>query len=278
MAQHGTSYRAVDTLEIPTPGADPESTLRGVLEAARALRERHPDTRALGITLPGTLNTLTGIAGNMPHLPGEWEGVNVRAIAEGLLGLPVATVNDSRAFTLAEATLGAGRDARIVVGITLGTGIGNGTTVRGELLENESGNTGGDFGHHVVMADGDTCACGGRGCLETLARSELLIRATGLPSTKDVFEAAQKGEVTAARAVAEYIDGLAIGMANLHTVICPDVFVVGGGVAAAGDQILVPLREAVRSRVRFDDPASVNIVAATLGSHSGAIGAALCAR
>jgi len=260
--------------ESATRGDNPLEVLAQVAQIVAGLRAAHPHVNGVGVSLPGSVNRLAGTTGVVPNLPGSWSGTRARDVLRELIGLPVEVINDARAFTLAEARHGAGRGHRVIVGVTLGTGLGNGLVVDGDLLENGSGMSGGDIGHQVIQVDGDPCSCGGRGCVETRASTGTLLRGAGVPTVREAFAAASAGNPTAVAAVEAYIAHLATALANLHTLVCPDVYVIGGGIAAAGEQLLVPLQQAVRSRVRFDDPQRVRLVAAELGPFAGAIGVA----
>jgi len=260
--------------ESATRGDDPLEVLAQVAQITAGLRAAYSHLGGVGVSIPGSVNRLAGTTGVVPNLSGSWSGTRVRDVLTELIGLPVEIVNDARAFTLAEARHGAGRGHRVVVGVTLGTGLGNGLVVDGDLLENGSGMSGGDIGHQVIQADGDPCPCGGRGCVETLASTGTLLRDAGTPTVREAFAAAAAGNPTAVAAVEAYVDHVATALANLHTLVCPDVYVIGGGIAAAGEQLFEPLQQAVRSRVRFDDPGRVRLVAAELGPFAGAIGVA----
>ncbi len=267
----------VDSRETPTRDAGTRQVLTQIAGVVEEYRDGNRPIAGLGVSFPGSVNRLSGMTGTVPNLRGSWSGVQVRDILEALTGLPTSVVNDARAFTIAEARCGAGRHSRIVVGVTLGTGLGNGITVDGDILENAAGMSGGDLGHQVILAGGAPCPCGSQGCVETLASTSTLCREAGLPTVRAVFEAAGRGEPSAAAAVDNYIAHVALALANVHTLLCPDLYVIGGGIAAAGDQLLGPLTNAVRSQVRFDDPSNVHLAIAELGHTAGAFGAALLA-
>ena len=191
--------------------------------------------------------------------------------------MPVALINDARAFTLAESRMGAAAGCPTVVCLTLGTGVGGGVVVDGRLRFGPSGRAG-ELGHQVIEVDGPRCGCGNRGCLEAFAAGAVLCRAGGRETPEAVFAAAAAGDARAAAAVREAVGRLAVGIANLLTVLWPERVVVGGGVAGAGDQLFGPLRAAVAAAAPLVDPASYAIVPAALGPGAGAIGAALWAR
>lgn len=262
--------------ECRTIGQTADKILQQVADIATGLAADAGPVGALGFSLPGAIDRKAGTAGVMPNLPGSWHDLPVRAIVEDLTGLPTSVVNDARAFTLAESRLGAGRGLGIVVGVTLGTGFGGGVAIRGQLHEGASGFAG-EIGHQILAIGGERCGCGNLGCAETFVRTQTLLEATGLPSVHTVFTRATQGDAAAAAAVDSYITHLAVALANVHTVLCPDAFVIGGGIAAAGPQLLVPLLERIRALITFDRPESVELRQAELGPIAGAIGAGLLA-
>ena len=188
----------------------------------------------------------------------------------------MALINDARAFTLAESRMGAAAGCPTVVCLTLGTGVGGGVVVDGRLRFGPSGRAG-ELGHQDIDVDGPPCGCGNRGCVEAFAAGAVLCRLGGRATPEAVYAAAAAGDERAAAAVQAVIGRLAVGIANLVTVLWPERVVVGGGVAAAGDRLFGPLRAAVAAAAPLVDPAAYEIVPAALGPGAGAIGAALWA-
>src|SRR5437016_7356912 len=117
-----------------------------------------------------------GITRFIPNIPGHWEGVQVTAPMTDAVRSPVRLINDARAFALAEHGLGAGRGARAMLGITLGTGVGGGLILDGHLYLGHEG-TAGEFGHQTILPDGPLCNCGNHGCLEALDRADAIYAA-----------------------------------------------------------------------------------------------------
>ena len=191
---------------------------------------------------------------------------------------------------------GAGRGASIVVGITLGTGIGGGVVIEGRLLFGIDG-TAGEVGHQIIHPYGPPCGCGSRGCLEAHA-SGPAIAAAGMKVVRQgrttrirdmiggdlnaitpevIVRAAEAGDPVAREILEESGFYLGIGVANLITLFSPEVVVIGGGVAKAGEWLLEPIRRVVAERCRVTPLERVRILPAALGGLSGAIGAALWA-
>ncbi len=273
---HG-SIEVIETTSEPTradrgPGAVVERVGRIGAERIAAVGP----VAAAAVTLPGTFDTADGTAKVLPNLPG-WAGAPVRDSIAGALGVPTSLINDARAFALAESVLGAARGLSTVVCMVLGTGVGGGVVIGGRLHLGHSGMAG-EIAHQTVLPDGPLCGCGNRGCAESLTRADVFCEAGGRATPEQVYAAAASGDARAQAAIDQVVRYLAIAMANAHMLLAPDAFVVGGGVAAAGDALLVPLTAEVRRRVTLDEPANVRVLAAQLGSSAGAVGAALWAR
>jgi len=251
---------------------------------------------AVGIGVPGLYDPQTGITRFLPNLPTAWRDVPLGPEIERAVGCPVFLINDARAFALGEATWGAGRGARIVVGITLGTGIGGGVVIEGRLLLGIDG-TAGEVGHQIINPYGPRCGCGSRGCLEAHA-SGPAIAAAGMKAVRQgrttqirdlvdgdlnavtpevVVRAAELGDPVAIEILEEIGFYLGIGVANLITLFSPEVVVIGGGVAKAGKWLLDPVRRIVTERCRVTPVERVRILPAALDGMGGAVGAALWA-
>jgi glucokinase len=235
---------------------------------------RWPDTASIGVGVPGVYDPAAGETRFLVNLPGDWNGVPVAAPMRARLGLPVALINDARAFGLAELRLGAGRGAASIVGLTLGTGFGGVIAIDGRVLMGHDG-TAGEAGHQTIDPDGPSCNCGNRGCLEAFARADRLAEACAAPTAEVAVERARAGDAAAIAGLERVGRYLGIGIANLITLLCPDRVVIGGGIAAAGDLLLAPARDEIRRRVTMTSLAETEIVLATLGIWAGAIGAAV---
>jgi glucokinase len=250
----------------------------------------------VGIGAPGVLDLERGITRFLPNLPGEWRNVPLRATIEQKVGLPVSLLNDVRSFTLGEKTFGAGRDVDTLVGIAIGTGIGGGLIISGKLHLGLEG-TAGEVGHQIVDPYGPRCGCGSRGCLEAFASGPAITamalkaitqgRTTRIAElvsydlnrvTPEVVSRAARGGDPVAREIFEQAGFyIGIGVANLITIISPQMVVIGGGVAQAGDLLFDPIRRAARESVHVTPFDQVRIVPGELGTDAGLIGAAVWA-
>src|SRR6266508_1966679 len=225
----------------------PEGVVRRLAEVGREALERHGAVGTVGVGVPGVFREDTGRAVLLPNLPGVWDGVPVRDPLAAALGRPVAMVNDARAFSLAEPLL-------------------RGTGGVGEI------------GHQTVLLGGPRCGCGNSGCAEALTRADVFARLGGRATAEEVYGAARAGDATALAAVEHVVQWLGVALANAYVLLAPDAFVVGGGIAAAGDLLLGPLEAAVRRHVFIVPPERIRVLPAALGSYAGAIGAALFGR
>ncbi len=268
-----------------------ELLVREVSEA----RDARPGATAVGLGIPATLDHATGVAVSAVNLP--LTDVPIREVVAERVGLPVFVDNDANVAALAEYLFGAAQGKPNTVMLTVGTGIGGGLILEGEVYRGATG-AGAELGHTVIQADGPPCQgnCPNHGCVEALASGTALGRegraaAESAPDSalgqllaageaidgKAVTEAALAGDATSI-AVFELIGGrLGVACSSFANIFQPDAIVVGGGVIAAGDLLLEPARREIRERALTPMNATP-ILAATLGADAGVIGAAALAR
>jgi len=266
--------RVLAQASAPTRSAGgPEDVLARVAELGRTTAAPFGRVASAGVGLPGHFDPVAGTASLLPNLRGEWLGQPIAApLADGL-GVPVALVNDVRAMTLAELRLGAGRGAQDLVCVALGTGVGGGVVIGGRVHLGLG--HAGEIGHTTVLPDGPLCGCGNRGCLDRVAAASAIAAAAGCASVEEAVHAAGSGDARARDALAEAGRHVGLALAGAIVLLWPQRVVVGGGVAAAGELLLGPLREEVRRRARVAPLDAIPIVPAQLGAGAGAIGAAL---
>ncbi len=251
---------------------------------------------SVGVGAPGLVD-VDGVLRFAPNLPGVVD-VPLRAAIEARLpGTTVRIENDASAAAWAECRLGAAHGAGHALMATLGTGIGGGIITGGRLLRGASGFAG-EIGHMVVDPHGPPCPCGKRGCWERLASGSGLGRLAREAAVADprsrmvdlaggdadgvrgehVTRAAAEGDAQARAVMDRFAWWVALGLANLVAILDPERIVLGGGLVASGEVLLVPVREAFAELVEGGEHRpEVAIVAATLGERAGAIGAALLA-
>ncbi len=271
----GDDWQTVDRGHVPTLAAEgPDAVIGRLADTAAAACARWPGVTTVGIGVPGLYDPARGTTRFLVNVPGAWADRPVADPVSAALGLPVALINDARAFGLAELRLGAGRGASTVVGLVLGTGVGGFVAVAGQVHQGHDG-TAGEVGHQTINPDGPWCGCGNRGCLEAYARADQLALACGAASPEAAVEAARRGERRALDGLVQVGRYLGIGIANLISILSPDRVVIGGGVAAAGDLLLDPIRAELRGRVHATSLEAVELVTAELGTWAGSIGAAV---
>ena len=220
---------------------------------------------------------------------GGWGERNVSAQLSGLLdGLKVLVGNDANVAALGEIWMGAAKGAKNAVMVTLGTGVGGGVGVNGKVIDGVHG-AGGEIGHITVNRhETAVCGCGKRGCLEQYSSATGVVRCMKKlldenPDTpcvlrgtefaaKDVFDAARNGDALAAREVDEMSDTLGMALANIASTVDPEAFLVGGGVARAGDVLFAPLNKHFKEYA-FKSCRETPIKQASLGNDAGIYGA-----
>ena len=275
LERDGLSQSVLATGQVPTDTSRGErSVVEQMIEIARASFRDLGLMETVGVGVPGLYDPVGGTTRFMPNVPGKWAGVPVAAEVSAAVLAPARLINDARAFTLAEHRLGAGRGVESMLGITLGTGIGGGLILGGDLYMGHDG-TAGEFGHLTIQPDGPACNCGSRGCLEALARADAIAAACGQATVEMSVQAARAGDRRAQQGLTEVGQFLGIGVGIVLALLSVDRVVVGGGVAAAGEMLLEPLRAEIRRRVFITDLDAVDVVVAELGIWAGAIGAAV---
>ncbi len=252
---------------------------------------REGDLAGIGIGSPGPLNRETGTVLETPNL--GWTDFPLRELVSRAVGLPATLDNDANCATYGEWWMGAGQGAEILVGLTLGTGIGGGLVIGGEIHHGAS-DAAGEFGHMTIDSTGRKCKCGNYGCLEAYASGpniaaraiegieagaesvlvDLVQGALGEITAATVYEALILGDGYASEVMTETAKFLGVGIANLINALNPDAVVIAGGVTRAGDHLFQPLRKEVRRRAFRSAVEACRILPAALPDTAGVIGAA----
>lgn len=247
----------------------------------------------IGIGAPGPLNVKKGIINFAPNLPG-WEGVPLKKILEDEFNMKVVLENDANAAAWGERCFGAGQGVNNLVCFTLGTGIGGGIIIEGNIYHGSNYGAA-ELGHMTVNKDGPRCNCGNYGCLEAYSS------ATGIKnriksrikkgvkshfltfdndhliesmSLKSIFETARMGDDLTQRVVEEAIAYLGIAIANIANMLNPEMIILIGGITNEGDNLLNPLKKEVAGRTLNSNYKFLKIVIGKLGDLAGALGAA----
>ncbi len=234
----------------------------------------------MGIGFPGLIDEGSGTVTDSPNAP-YLNGVNVKEIIEEELGIPVIIGNDATLAAYAEYILGAGEGKRIVVCLTIGTGLGGGAVIYGDLLTGVSG-CAMEIGHTIVQKGGWECRCGRKGCLEAYVSSYGLERFYlekwgDSISSFEIIDRAKKGDEKSQKVVDSMVDFLSVGLVNVVHTFNPDVVVLSGGIVDHYPEIVTKAEGRLKG-LAFPLPArDVVLRRAKLGEFSGAIGAYLMA-
>jgi glucokinase len=261
--------------ELATPLESQAALLDGLETAVRDVLDG--DVAAVGFGIPSRVDRTTGVVAPSVNVP--LGGIALREAMSERLGVPIAIENDANAATFAEFVAGAGRDVQSMVMLTLGTGVGGGAVLDGVLFRGWA-----EFGHMVIVEGGEPCfgACTGHGHLEAYV--------SGSAATRDaqrvfgpaadahrLVRLAQEGDHEAVEVLGGIGRHLGTGIGSLVNIFDPEIVVIGGGFAAAGDFILEPALEVARVEALEPAKQRVTIVRARLGTMAGVIGAGLIA-
>lgn len=271
-----------------------DDIFRAITEAARKCEkaiEKKGKIIAVGAAVPAIVNIADGIILKAPNLP-SLDGVRFSDALSGELNLPVILENDANSAAIGEHWLGASKDFINSICVTLGTGVGGGIILSGEILRGIDG-TAGEIGHICVEPFGAPCRCGSRGCVEQYSSATAVVRISQelenqypqsvlvkklIKKTRrtslDVYEAGKAGDELALEAFRQMGFYLGIALADLVNVLNPEVIVIGGGAAAGWDLFVRQIREQIDGRA-FKEPAErVEILRGKLGDNAGTLGVA----
>ena len=250
------------------------------------------DLKAVGIGLPGILVPDTGVAPFCTNL--GWHQVPLIDLMRTHIDVPIYGGNDATVAALAESVSGVSAGYASSVFLTLGTGVGGGLVFDGKVYSGPHG-VGSELGHMIVAIDGELCSCGNRGCWERYASATALIRmgreaaekhpdsalaktASDAITAKTVVDAAKAGDGPAMEVFDRYVYYITVGLVSIINYTDPDIIALGGGVSAAGEFLLAPIRKKLAEMVFYKKMPYARIELATLGNDAGIIGAAMLGR
>jgi len=283
-------------MSIPTLAREGHDTVMDrmadlFLDVIKAAGMKKKDIGGIGIGVPGVLDLEKGETLFLPNLPGTWPHVPLQDTITRLTGLPTALLNDVRSITNGEWRFGAGRGVDTIAVFAVGTGIGGGLVVNGQLHLGIGG-TGGELGHTMIDFNGPRCGCGNNGCLEAYA-SGPAISAMGMKAVSQglttkianlceydlnritpelIAEAAETGDEVAEEIYEKAGYYIGIAAANICASIGPRRIIIAGGVAQAGKLLLAPIRRTLKERVHIMPVEQVEVVSSKLGDNAGVIG------
>ncbi len=249
------------------------------------------DIRAVGIGTPGTVDSEKGIIVYANNL--IVDNFPITKVMNDSLDIPVYVANDADCAALGEVTSGAAKGCTNAIILTLGTGVGGGLVLNGEIYKSSFPGAG-ELGHHVIAYNGRQCNCGRKGCFEQYGSATALISdaqeaAKNNPDSrlnyytdgilskmnaKVPFDAAQDGDIIAQGVVDQYLNYLACGIANMVNIFKPEMIIIGGGVSRQKENLTKPLTQKVTQQI-YAQEMKTKIEVATLGNDAGIIGAAM---
>lgn len=281
---------------IPRPESEVCDSMAEVAkQAIKKAKLKMEDIAQIGIGVPGAVNPETKVVETSPNLFfHNWE---VGKMMEERLKKEVKIENDANAAAWGEYIAGSAKGCRNAVAITLGTGVGGGIIIDGNLYSG-SNFAGAELGHMVIVKDGKECGCGRKGCWEAYASATALINMTkdaiknenaefsymlkavdgdlNNVNGKTPFDAMFAGDSTGKAVVEQYVSYLATGLVNVINIFQPDILCIGGGVSKQGENLLAPVRAIVeKERITKDNNKQTILCTATLGNDAGIIGAAM---
>lgn len=244
------------------------------------------EVASIGIGSPGKCISDKKIISYVCNID-DFNNTHIESEIRQYIDLPVYLENDANCAAVGENVCGASKGVKNSIAITLGTGIGGGVIIDGKLLTGFNYG-GGEVGHHVIVFDGEKCGCGRKGCWEAYASATALIRQAKIAAIRNpqsklntqqeidakfVFDMADEGDETAKKIIDKYLDYLSVGLVNMINIFQPEIIVIGGGISAQGEKILVPIRQRVNREI-YAGKLETKIVQAQLGNDAGIIGAA----
>jgi glucokinase len=293
--EHG---QILEEIRRPTPSTNPQETAEVIAEVVDLLKSKFDDVIAVGLGAAGFVDEARSTVLFAPNL--AWRDEAIKEKVETRVGLPVVVENDANAMAWGEARFGAGRGEGFLVCVTLGTGIGGGIIIDGNLYRGRFG-IGAEFGHVRVVPNGRRCGCGNRGCWEQYASGNALVHeardlarvapamaarllelGNGRPegiNGPEITQAAREGDPAALECFRTIAQWTGQGLADLAAILDPGAFIIGGGLSDAGDVLIEPIREAFASALTGrGHRVMADIRIAELGSSAGIVGAADLAR
>jgi predicted NBD/HSP70 family sugar kinase len=267
-AQHTLSYRHQAASSVPEAAAMFRDLVEG---SGRDLA----DVQVLAVGLPGPIDLESGRTASPAILPG-WAEFDVRSAIEETLGVRTIVDNDANLGALAEGLWGVGRGFTDFAYVKVATGIGAGIVLHGKLYRGVAG-TAGEIGHTTIEEDGPVCRCGNRGCLEMFAAGPALLeplrRSYGDDLTvEDLVRLSNEGDIGCRRVITDAGRHIGVALANLCNLLSPQMIIIGGELALAGDVLLNAIRESMARRA-FSVPAHAAVVAGAFSERAGILGA-----
>ena len=266
----------IETGEFPTEAS---KGVENLFKNICSVVDKYLSEEILGIAVSGTGQidgTIGKVIGGNPIIPG-WIGTNLVEKLEDRYKLPAVLENDVNCAALGEKWLGAGKEDNNFVCLTIGTGIGGGIVLDGDVFRGDTC-VAGEFGHIQIEKNGEQCLCGKKGCYERYASATALVRMvkekTGKElNGKEIFELEKSGDLTIKEIVDKWIDYFTDGLSTIVYIFNPSLVVIGGGVTKQGDYLLNRILESLDSKLGINYKKNLKIKFAELGNNAGMLGA-----
>ncbi len=247
---------------------------------------RPDDLYGIGISATGQIDAKNGIVAGSGGNIRNWEGSNLKDAFMKKYHLPVTVINDANCVALGEKWTGSAKNAKDVIVLTIGTGLGGGIIVNDQILLGHSG-FGGEIGHFSIHKDGAACTCSNKGCFEQYASMTALVNSViKYYETKDpehiskypingksIFDSVKKGNEGITRIVDDWIHDISVGIVSLIHIFNPELIIIGGGVSVQEELFIAKLRNKVMENVMPNFRTNLDLRAAMLGNNAGIIGA-----
>lgn len=251
------------------------------------------DIAGIGMGVPGTHKSAEGIVLWTPNFKEDWRGAQLLAPIIEQTGLSACMGNDANVAAFGEYVYGAGKGAKIMVMITLGTGVGSGLIINGQIYTGVS-ESAPELGHHIIVADGPRCSCGRSGCLEGIVQRDAICARAAKKASRGKYTslvekaggdllnltpamislAASEGDEIAIETLQETGYYIGIGIANAINILNPDKVIIGGGISQAGELLFDPIRRTVATNAISVPYQACQILPAELGDNAGILGGA----
>jgi len=266
-----------------------ENMFSAVNELLHDAEKRNEKIEAIAVGSPGCIDFKSGkLLGRAPNFE-DWKDVQIKKRFEKKFNIPTWVDNDANLLALAEARRGAGKDYKNLLCATLGTGIGGGIILNNQIYRGVHYSAA-EIGHIIIEYDGKPCNCGNRGCLEAYTAAPAMVvryrkklKRTGVMfdipelSTELIFEKAKLNEDLAKQTIIETCDYLGVGLASVANTIDPEIIILGGGVAEAGEEFIKRIEQVVKQYTLKSIANNLKVVKAELNIGAGIIGAILLA-
>lgn len=279
MIKYGLITLTGEILESGEVSTEADKGVENLFNKLVTIIESYSKEELLGIAVSGTGQidgSIGKVVGGNDIIPG-WIGTNLVERLENRFNIPAVLENDVNCAALGEKWLGAGREEKDFICITIGTGIGGGIVLNNNIFRGDTC-VAGEFGHIQIVKDGIQCLCGKKGCYERYASATALMRmakeVTGEDlGGKEIFDREKSGDSLMKKVVSEWVDYFTDGLSTIAYIFNPPLVVIGGGVTKQGDYLLSKFNESLSTKLGVNFRKDLKIKFAELGNNAGMLGA-----